>query len=371
LSHEPQQKWAAITTIVSKLHGKESFIMKRANYLSLLLGALVLCTTSWNAQAQLAYRLQHIDDPSSPSDVIPEGLNNKGEVIGTAYTTGTRGFRWKNGVYTDLQTATGSTATVMQPTGINDRSIIVGNQNVEPRNFMIRDGQLLPLQITGGVGEVIAINNRNQIVGRAQSSVFIWERGRTTYLPRLPDSDDYVTTAADINDRGVVAGTSGTVDEISAVIWKDGAVIALPLPEETSNSVARAINNFDQVVGNATGQPGVTKAFLWESGTMRELPPPAGATASIVWSINDWGAVVGESTMSQGGAGHATLWVSGQAHDLNDLLDANEPLRDQILLLRGFFINERGQIVADGVDRTNGTRAVYLLTPTYRAPALP
>src|SRR5688572_10290582 len=124
-------------------------MMKRAHRWSLLLGALVLCATSWNAQAQLAYRLQHIDNPSSPSHVDPKGLNNKGEVIGTS---GTRGFHWKNGVYTDLQTATGSTATSMHPAGINDRSIIVGNQDVEPRSFMIRDGQLLPLQIatTGG-----------------------------------------------------------------------------------------------------------------------------------------------------------------------------------------------------------------------------
>ena len=190
-------------------------------------------------------------------------------------------------------------------------------------------------------------------------------------LPRLPGSDDYVTTAVGINDRGVVAGMSGTVDERSAVIWKDGNIMALGLPEDTSNSQAKAINNFDQVVGDAYGQPGVIKAFLWQSGTTQELPPPPGATASIVWAINDWGTIVGQSSMSQDNAEHATLWVAGQGHDLNDLLATNEPLRDQILLVQAFSINERGQIVAYGVDRTNGTRAAYLLTPTYRAPALP
>jgi uncharacterized membrane protein len=345
--------------------------MRRSHGLFLSWGAFLLCMTSWNAQAQLAYRMELIDDPSSQNDIFIEDLNNKGEVIGfVAQTIGTRGFRWKKGVYTDLQTATGSTATSMFPVGLNDRSIIVGNQDVEPRTFMIRNGQLLPLRIDGGPS-VIAINNRNQIVGRVQTSVFIWERGRTTILPKLPGSDDYVTTAAAINDRGIVAGISGTVDERSAVIWKDGAVIALGLPDETSNSTAKAINNFDQVVGDAYGQPGVIKAFLWQSGSLQELPPPTGATASIVWSINDWGAVVGESTMSQDNSVHATLWISGQAHDLNGLLSENEPLRDQILLRQGLFINERGQIVAFGVDRTNGTRASYLLTPTYRAPALP
>lgn len=347
--------------------------MQRVHRLSLLLCALTACA-SWNAQAQLAYRLQPIEDPSNPGSVFPEGLNNKGEVVGSVFIGGTRrGFHWKNGVYTDLQTATGSTATTMLPTAINDRSIIVGNQDVEPRTFMIRDGQLRPLPITipDGVPSVLAINNRNQVVGRGQTSVFIWERGQATMLPRLPDSDDYVTNAADINDRGTVAGISGSVDERTAVIWKDGAIIPLPFPEETSNSIAKAINNFDQVVGDATGQPGVTKAFLWDSDTFTELPPPAGATASLVWSINDWGAIVGESIMSGGGSPRATLWVSGRPHDLNDLLAANEPLRDQILLVQALFINERGQIVADGVDRTTGTRAPYLLTPTYRAPALP
>lgn len=347
--------------------------MKRAHRGFVLLGALVLGVTSWNAQAQLAYRLQHIDDPSSPNYVYPAGLNNKGEVTGTAETIGVRGFHWRKGVYTDLQVATGSNATYMSPAGINDRSIIVGTQDVEPRNFMIRDGQLRALQIStaDGAPSVIAINNRNQVVGRGEASVFIWERGKTTFLPRLPGSDDFVTTALDINDRGVVAGISGTIDERLAVIWKDGAVIPLALPDDTSHSQAKAINNFDQVVGEARGQPGVVKAFLWEAGVTRELPPPAGATGSVVWSINDWGAVVGASTMAQDGTVHATLWVAGQAHDLNELLDANEPLRDQVLLVQAFFINERGQIVANGQNRTDGTYAAYLLTPTYRAPAIP
>lgn len=343
--------------------------MKRAHCLSLLLGALVLCTTSWSAQAQLAYRLQRIDDSSSPSYAYPANLNNKGEVVGT---TGTRAFHWKNGVYTDLLTATGSTASTMVAAGINDRSIIVGSQNVEPRTFMIRDGRLLPLKIStpDGVANIIAINNRNQIVGRGQAYVFIWERGRTTVLPRLPDSDDWVTSATGINDRGVVAGISGTIREATAVIWKDGAIIPLGVPDNTSQSHAKAINNFDHVVGDGTGWPSGPKAFLWESGAgMRELPPPAGATSSTVSSINDWGAVVGQSTMSQGGAQHATLWISGQAHDLNDLLDANEPLRGQLLLEQALFINERGQVVAHGLDRTNGMHAAYLLTPTYRATA--
>lgn len=80
--------------------------------------------------------------------------------------------------------------------------------------------------------------------------------------------------------------------------------------------------------------------------------------------------IVGDSTMSIDGAVHATLWVAGRGHDLNTLVDEKEPLRDQVILVQALFINERGQIVAYGVHRTEGTRVLYWLTPTYRAPAL-
>jgi probable HAF family extracellular repeat protein len=345
--------------------------MRLARCLSLLFCAAVLSSISFGAQAQLAYRLTPIIDPSSSNYGYPSGINNKGEVIGHAETLGFRGFHWKNGVYTDLLTTTGSAATAMIPASINDRSIIIGNQDVRPRNFIIRDGQLQPLRISpaDGTPSVTAINNRNQVAGRGQTSVFIWENGTTTFLPKLPGSDEFVTAATGINDRGVVVGTSGTIDVRRAVIWRNGDIIALDLPPDTTHSEGKAINNFDQVIGDARS-PGVIKPFLWDSGTTTVLEPPPGGIASGVWSINDWGAVVGDSTMSIDGAVHATLWVAGRAHDLNSLLDANEPLRDQVVLVQALFINERGQIVAYGVHRTEGTNVLYLLTPTYRAPAL-
>lgn len=345
--------------------------MKVTRVLWPLFYTAVLIGSSLNAQAQLAYRLEPVIDPSSPNYGYPSGLNNKGEVIGHAETIGMRGFHWKDGVYTDLLTTTGSNAGALIPAGINDRSIIVGNQDVEPRNFRIRDGQLSRLRIStaDGTPNVMASNNRNQVVGRGQTLAFIWERGMTTFLPRLPGSDDFVTTAVAINDRGVVAGMSGTMEVRRAVIWKEGEVIALDLPADTTDSEALAINNFDQVIGNAYGA-GSVAPFVWSSGTTTVLQPPAGATDSAVWSINDWGAIVGDSTMSTGSEVHATLWVSGQGHDLNTLVAEHEPLRDQIILTRAFYINERGQIVAYGSHRTEGTRAVYLLTPTYRPPEM-
>jgi probable HAF family extracellular repeat protein len=345
--------------------------MRRAHGFSLLFCVAVLSTISATAQAQLAYRLTPIIDPSSSNYGYPSGINNRGEVIGHAETFGFRGFHWKNGVYTDLLTATGSEATALIPSSINDRSIIIGVQDAEPRNFMIRDGELRALRISAadGITSVSAINNRNQIAGRGQTSVFIWEKGTTTFLPKLPGSDDFVTAAAGINDRGVVVGTSGTIDVRRAVIWKDGEIIALDLLPDTIDSEGKAINNFDQVIGDARS-PGIVKPFFWDSGTTTELNPPPGGIASTAWAMNDWGAVVGDSTMSIDGAVHATLWVAGRGHDLNTLVDANEPLRDTVILVQALYINERGQIVAYGVHHIEGTRVLYLLTPTYRAPAL-
>jgi probable HAF family extracellular repeat protein len=344
--------------------------MKLTDSVSLLLSAVVLSLTSWAAEAQLAYRLTAIVDPSSTNYVYPTALNNKGEVIGFTETFGNRGFHWKNGVFTDLGTATGSAAAIMSPAGINDRSTIVGTQDVSPRNFRIRNGQLTAVRIStaDGTPSLLSINDRDQMLGRGQSSVFIWERGTTTFLENLPGSDQFAPNAGAINDNGVVVGTNGTENARLAVIWKDGSIMALPLLPGTDTAEGNDINNFDQVVGTAYG-PGTARPFFWDDGTLTELPPAAGGYAAGAEEINDWGAVVGTSSVSDRNI--ATLWIAGKGHDLNTLIDANDPLRGQVLLVQGYFINNRGQIVAFGASVSDGRFQQYLLTPTYRPQPIP
>lgn len=340
---------------------------------ALVLGTIV-SILSQAAQAQVAYRLTAIIDPSSPNYVYATALNNKGEVVGTAETVGVRAFHWKDGVYTDYGNYSNNSQGERSFNDINDRSIIIGTQPIEPANFMVRRGAYIPVNVStqDGHGTIYNINNRNQIIGRAQTKVFIWERGVTTFLPNLPNSDEFAPRPGGINDRGVASGTSGNINQRRAVIWKNGSVMPLDLLPGAESAEGGDINNFEQIVGSTYGPSGAVRGFFWSDGTTTELPPLAapGAYAAIPVTLNDWGIVVGTTYVSGGFGGIATLWVAGRPIDLNALIDPSDPLYGVVTLGTAQFINDRGQIVAFGYSPgTVGVR--YLLTPTYRPRSSP
>lgn len=348
--------------------------MTRTHFRPWLAAALVLGTIvsmlSPAAQAQVAYRLTAIVDPSSENFVYPTALNNKGEVVGTAETVGVRAFYWKNGVYTDYGNYSNHSSGERSFTDINDRSIIIGTQPVEPSNFRVRQGQYLPVNVSTADGRATIYynNNRNQILGRARTQVFIWQSGVTSFLPNLPNSDEYAPFPGGINDHGVASGTSGTLDTRRAVMWKMGSVMPLDLLPGADSADGGDINNLEQIVGVAHGPSGATRAFIWSDGTTTELPPLTAPNvyAATPGGINDWGVVVGTTYISGGYGGIATMWIGGRPIDLNTLIDANDPLHGHVTLSSAQFINERGQIVAFGVDAVTDKGVRYLLTPTYR-----
>ena len=71
------------------------------------------------------------------------------------------------------------------------------------------------------------------------------------------------------------------------------------LPGSTS-SIATAINNSGQVVGNSGDH-----AFLWQNGVMTDLGTLPGSTSSTATAINNSGQVVGNS------GNHAFFWDNG------------------------------------------------------------
>lgn len=348
--------------------------MTRTHSQPVLLAAVVLGTIvsllSGVAEAQLAYRLTAITDPNYENYVYATGLNNKGEVVGFTETVGTRAFHWKAGVFTDYGNYANSSLAYRGFVSINDRSIIAGTQDIVPENFLIRRGEYVPVDVSTANGRptIWYINDRNQILGRAGSTMFVWERGATTFLTNLPNSDEYAPAPGGINDHGVAAGTSGALDTRRAVIWKNGSVMALDQLPGAEFSQGGDINNFEQVIGVSFGPSGAQRGFFWDDGTTTELPPLAvpNAYAGGPSALNDWGVVVGTTYISGGTGGIATIWIAGRPKDLNTLLDANEPLRGQVFLQSAEFINDRGQIVALGINSIANRSVRYLLTPTYR-----
>ena len=109
------------------------------------------------------------------------------------------------------------------------------------------------------------INKHGQIVGQASTlsgdkHAFLYENGIMTDLGTLPG--DTSSSAAAINDRGQIVGTSGFPGE-HAFLFDNGVMIDLgTLPGGTSSG-ATAINNHGQVVGSSTATNALNHATLW------------------------------------------------------------------------------------------------------------
>jgi uncharacterized membrane protein len=342
-----------------------------------MVSSVILTVALWMsspAWAEGGYRLIQLNDEGDSRLVIVTDLNNRGEVVGSRSAGGNplTAFVWRNGEYTNLHEVVapgGSEFT--QAAGINDRSTIVGYRAVPDfEAFVLRDGQVTPLPIVPGEINVFPtdINNRGQIIvdsyGGPQSGSFFVDRGRAELLPGLNTFDTMY--AISINDRGAVLGTSYGSNGIHPVLWSNGALTDLGVVGGSNAAIGTDLNNRNQAVGyvNLTGGEG---AFIWRNGKMKLLPPLPLATERFARadSINDFGAVAGQTlvTPSTGARLIATLWIRDQPVDLNTLIRADDPRRSYVHLENAKEINNRGDIVATGIDSRDPTvRLVYFLT---------
>ncbi|MCP4250382.1 MAG: DUF3466 family protein [bacterium] len=267
-------------------------------------------------------------DPLAPPGYIciAAAVNNSSQVAGygEASPQAYQGYSWESGVWTPIGVLPGHSESIARDIGSVGR--IVGSSFIlghEHRAVMWDGGVLTDLGTLGDSSNAYGINDVGQVVGYSLANLpggeqglrgFLWENGQMTALDPLPG--EVATEAYDVNDAGDVVGSSWwyTTQFFSAkgaTLWRDGGVAAIdlgyvPAPPGSCSlnpywhkSIARAINNCGQVVGDAmcitsgASQDG----FLWQDGVMYNLndliPSGTGWDFLKATDINDAGQIVG------------------------------------------------------------------------------
>lgn len=259
--------------------------------------------------------------------------------------------------------------------------------------YVWRNGAMHPLPTLGGPnGYAFMINNRNEIVGLAETAVeygggcpvhqfvpTVWKHGKPT---ALSTPHDLYGVAAYINDKGQVSGASGDcvpfnfdsylyLIENHAMLWDaDGTPHELQTLGGTGpfGNHACAINNLGQAVGHAQTPDGTTAygvVWLDPGKAPSVLMPLNGDVASFSLGINDETTVVGTSiTNLTTFQSTAFAWQKGAAAvtDLNTLIRYNP---SGLYLAWAESINNRGEIVGYGATSTGEIHG-FLAVPCER-----
>ena len=349
-----------------------------------LIAGVMLCAVSFTAAAQVAssYKVtliwKRILDPDHETHEFEvTDINDKGQVSGWRISDATEdgAFIWRTGQFRIVLPPNGGFSA--RALGINDWSELAGIYGTFPpdrtHGFFWRGGRLTEIAAVPGENELSAVhlNNRRQVVVLSRhpetgAQYFIWQRGEVTPLERVPNRG---FEAYRINDRGVVVGQSSGDGATSVpLLWQDGAAMLLDPPEGAMTAAGRDINDHNTLVVNAT-IAGRSAAYLWHEGEYTALPGLPGRESTRGSAINNSGVVVGSSSDESVAGPTATVWDGVRAADLNALVRANDPLKAHVRLHSALLLNDRGEIVARGIDLRDfdqfGAPADnhYLLTP--------
>lgn len=358
-----------------------------------LLVLALLCVAIPYAFAQSTFTITDLGALGGDTGSFPGGINNRGDVSATSVSPDdsiARAFLWRNGERTPLGALGGSMSVAI---GINQADQVVGLATLPGdmvvHGFLWSKGVMEDLGTLGGDASVAYwINNRQQVVGMADTSVlnplsgsfishaFFDERGLMIDIGALGGYDSIATA---INERGQVTGVSeitkvpdpdpkfGGAPPFHAFVWEDGMMTDLGGLLGGKFSWGIAIDNHGRVVGMAnTAGDATAHAFVWAHGVARDLGTLDGDKVSWGYGINDKGQVVGTSAFEiDPGVPlqafhcpcHAFIWENGRMKDLQKLI----PPDSRVRLSQAIWINERGQVVAEGA--IGNSRRTFLLTP--------
>lgn len=200
---------------------------------------------------------------------------------------------------------------------VNEAGTIVGNM-LEPglkiAPFILpKDGTMQKLPGSGDNATASAVNEANVVVGRRDGQAYRWSEGTGFRSLGSLAGPTGASAAADINDGGVIVGsttfTSGTV----AFAWHPNFGVMVPLTGLVpgGSSDASAINVHGDVAGTAVAADGKPHAVLWPAwGGIVDLGVVG--EHSNATDVSDTGVVVGSKVV--GNDRFAMVWWPGTTY---------------------------------------------------------
>jgi probable HAF family extracellular repeat protein len=322
--------------------------------------------------------------PGGSTIVQPGGLSQNGVMVGTAYAgSAPQAFLYTFGAVNlvDLGTLGGLDSWGY---GVNDSSMAVGRSftSGSPQDaFVYVNGSVPPMSPLGGTGtyggytyvEGDFINNNNQVAGNALGGQAFYY-GSSYVALTLGGA---LSTATAMNDSGYVTGQSrlGSGTNQHAFVYSPtggmqdlGTLIA----GNAGNSDALAINDAGVAVGYSSMLSGQMHAFGYAGSVMTDLGTLTGFPDAKAVAINLSGEIVGDaSTDLTFGTGNGSvevpfLCMSIAACQAGDMINLNSllPANSGWTLTSVSGINDSGAIIGRGTNSLGATEAFVLYTGT-------
>jgi uncharacterized membrane protein len=277
---------------------------------------------------------------------VPAAINNRGDVVGTAFPTGTTAGQ--DAFYWTEQTGFELIASDAVATDINNRGDVTGYRlecTEYPWGSSCSGRGFLWNSLTGftDLGDFVpaAINNRGDMAGTCSGQACAIVRGvRTVWTCELPDCGDSVVA---INDRGDAVGMRASPDfELAMLYPRRGEPVVL------GRQTAEDINDAGTIAGRAPTAVWPSNATLWTKHGMVQAPD---THTSVAMSINARGWAAGVQ-FGSGEEGNQAFFWDGTAETL--LLLATDAVWSEAVDL-----NARGQVV--GFADTGNSRSELVI----------
>ncbi|TVQ63600.1 MAG: hypothetical protein EA378_01560 [Phycisphaerales bacterium] len=338
-------------------------------------GAALIIAAAGAAQAAPEYFIVDLGIVNS-GDFASQGfgVSDNGIATGRSFGNPTQAFTWTlSGGLVGLPNSTDPARAFSAGNAVNNSGTVVGSGATtafgsSPIPLMWKNGSVIVLGDAGfGAGRANGINNLGVAVGSVgggnDETPAIFTEELTTLITTTGPGGVLMRTAFGINDAGLIAGSGIDPNNAARNVGlvydaNTNTMTEVGLLPGTNGALAFGISQAGHVVGvSSTNQSGGTP-FVWtaETGNI-EIPLPANTSQASARAVNSDGWVVGTGS---GAFAVPFLYDGTQTYTLADLIPAGSGWDlDGNTSSSALGISEDGTIVGTGVF--NGETRAYAM----------